>query len=462
MEERARMKSKNDKTLVMTEGNPYRLMLTFALPLMLGNVFQQMYTVVDTMVVGKGLGVDALAAVGASDWLNWMCIGTMFGLAQGFSIPMAQEFGAGNKEQLKRTIGNAISLSAICSVILLIVFQLLALPVLHLLDTPTEILPMSMTYIRIFFAGIPITMAYNVLAATLRAMGDGKTPLYAMIVASFVNIGLDVLFVIVLPFGVAGAAAATLIAQVIASLYCFRELKRSGGIVLSKEDFRMETKRCIRLLKLSVPLAFQNAIIAVGGMIVQFVVNGFGVLFIAGYTASNKLFGLLEIAATSFGYAISTYVGQNIGARRMDRVKSGHVASLVLSVVTSIVVATITLLLGRMILGLFLSGTPEEVKEAGDVAFRYLVFMSLALPFLYLLYAYRSALQGMGNTLIPMLSGVLEFVMRTGAVLFLTGIIGSDGVFWAEVSAWGGAAVMLAIGYYVIMAIKKRKGELAE
>jgi len=455
------MNHRKDKTLVMTEGNPYRLLITFALPLMLGNVFQQMYTVVDTMVVGKGLGVDALAAVGASDWLNWMSIGTLAGLAQGFSIPMAQEFGAGNREKLKKSIGNAISLSAVCAVILLAAFQLLALPVLKLLDTPAEIMPMTMTYVRIFFAGIPITMAYNVLAATLRSLGDGKTPLIAMIVASFVNIGLDVLFVIVLPFGVAGAAVATLIAQVVAALYCFRELGRSGGITLTKEDFRMEGRLCGRLLKLSVPLAFQNAIIAVGGMIVQFVVNGFGVLFIAGYTATNKLYGVLEIAATSFGYAISTYVGQNIGAGKMERVRNGHVASLVVSVGTSLVITACMLLFGREILGLFLSGTPEEIEVAGGVAYRFLVFMSLALPSLYLLYVYRSALQGMGNTLIPMLSGILEFLMRTGAALFLTRSIGSDGVFWAEILAWIGAAVLLGIGYYVIMELKKRKGKFA-
>ena len=349
------MNDRKNKTLKMTEGNPYRLLISFALPLMLGNVFQQMYTVVDTMVVGKGLGVDALAAVGAADWLNWMSIGTISGIAQGFSIPMAQEFGAGNRERLKKTIGNAILLSVICAVILLAAFELIALPVLQLLETPAEILPMSMLYVRIFFAGIPITMAYNVLAATLRAMGDGKTPLYAMIVASFVNIALDVLFVIVFPFGVAGAAAATLIAQVVASWYCFRELKRSGGIVLAREDFVMERHLGRRLLRLSLPLAFQNAIIAVGGMIVQFVVNGFGVLFIAGYTATNKLYGVLEIAATSFGYAISTYVGQNIGAKKMDRIKSGHVASLVLSVATSLVITICMLLLGHSIIGMFRS-----------------------------------------------------------------------------------------------------------
>ncbi len=453
---------KKDKTIVMTEGNPYRLLITFALPLMLGNVFQQMYTVVDTMVVGKGIGVDALAAVGASDWLNWMSIGMLSGLAQGFSIPMAQEFGAGNKARLQKTIGNAIVLSAICAAVLLVIFQMIALPVLHLLDTPAEIMPMSMTYVRIFFAGIPITMTYNVLAATLRAMGDGKTPLYAMIVASFVNIVLDMLFVMVFPFGVAGAAVATLIAQVVASVYCFRELNRSGGISLSKEDFQIDNRLCGRLLKLSMPLAFQNGIIAIGGMIVQFVVNGFGVLFIAGYTATNKLYGVLEIAATSFGYAISTYVGQNIGARKMERLKNGHIASLVVSVATSLVIAGCMMIFGRFIIGLFLSGTPEEILAAGAVAYRYLIFMSLALPSLYLLYVYRSALQGMGNTLIPMLSGILEFIMRTGAVLMLTRVIGSDGIFWAEILAWIGAAMLLGISYYIIMGKMKRKGGLAE
>ena len=444
-----------EKTIVMTKGNPYKLILKFAMPLMLGNIFQQMYTLVDTMVVGKGVGVDALAAVGASDWLNWMSLGILAGLAQGFSIPMAQEFGAGHRAKLRKTIGNAMSLSAVCAVVLLVVFQLIAKPVLLLLQTPAEILPTAMLYIRIFFAGIPISIAYNLLAAALRAMGDGKSPLYAMVVASVTNIVLDILFVMVFPFGVAGAAAATLIAQMVATVYCYIALSHIEGLKFGKADFALEKKQTVRLLRLSVPLAFQNAIIAVGGMIVQFVVNGFGVLFIAGYTATNKLYGLLEMAAVSFGYAISTYVGQNVGAGEYKRLKSGHVASLVVSVTTSLVITAAMLVFGKTFIGMFLSGTPEEIEAAGAVAWRYLLFMSLALPALYLLYVYRSALQGMGNTFIPMLSGILEFVMRTGMVLGLTAFIGSDGIFWAEISAWIGAAVLLGISYYVIMAKKK-------
>lgn len=447
-----------EKTIVMTKGNPYKLILQFALPLMLGNIFQQMYTLVDTMVVGKGVGVDALAAVGASDWLNWMSLGMLSGIAQGFSIPMAQEFGAGHKGSLKKTIGNAMILSAVCAVVLVAVLQSVALPVLQLLKTPAEILPTALLYIRIFFAGIPISMAYNVLAATLRAMGDGRTPLYAMVVASVTNIVLDVLIVIVLPFGVAGAAVATLIAQFVAAVYCYVALSRIGGLKLEREDFNPEKYRIIHLLKLSMPLAFQNAIICIGGMIVQFVVNGFGVLFIAGYTATNKLYGLLEMAAVSFGYAISTYVGQNVGAGEYKRLKSGHVASLVVSLATSVVITTAMLIFGKVFIGMFLSGTPEEVEMAGAVAWRYLLFMSLALPALYLLYVYRSALQGMGNTVIPMISGILEFLLRTGMVLGLTVLVGSDGIFWAEISAWIGAAVLLGISYYVTMA-KKLKNE---
>lgn len=450
-----------ENTIVMTKGNPYKLILRFAMPLMLGNIFQQMYTLVDTMVVGKGVGVDALAAVGASDWLNWMSLGMLSGIAQGFSIPMAQEFGAGHKEKLRKTIGNAISLSAVCALVLLVVLQLVALPVLQLLKTPAEILPTALLYIRIFFAGIPITMSYNVLAATLRAMGDGRTPLYAMIAASITNIVLDILFVIVLPFGVAGAAVATLIAQVVAAVYCYAALGKIGGLKLTKEDFVLEQNRTGHLLKLSMPLAFQNAVICIGGMIVQFVVNGFGVLFIAGYTATNKLYGLLEMAAVSFGYAISTYVGQNIGAGEYKRLKSGHVAALVVSLATSFVITASMLMFGKNFIGMFLSGTPEKIEAAGAVAWRYLLFMSLALPALYLLYVYRSALQGMGNTLIPMVSGIFEFVLRTGMVLVLTGAVGSDGIFWAEISAWIGAAVLLGISYYIIMAKKKIKNEEA-
>lgn len=287
----------------MTEGKPLKLILAFSLPLMIGNVFQQLYTVVDTMVVGQALGVGALAALGAADWLNWMILGTIQGFTQGFSIKMSHEFGAGDYKRLRKTVANSLLLALVTSVVLLLFSQFFARPILELLQTPDLIIEDSLSYLRIMFAGIPVVMAYNILASILRALGDGKTPLYAMVVAAVINVILDLIFVLGFHWGIMGAAGATVIAQLCSGLFCLFAILRVEVLAFSKEDFRMDSSLCMYLMKLGLPMAFQNAIIAVGGMIVQFVVNGFGVLFIAGFTATNKLYGILEVAATSYGYA---------------------------------------------------------------------------------------------------------------------------------------------------------------
>ena len=435
----------------MTQGKPGRLIFTFAIPLMAGNIFQQLYTVVDTMVVGKFLGVDALAALGAADWLNWMMLGIVQGFTQGFAIKMAQDFGAGNHTSLRKTIGNSAVLVVLFSILLVIAGQLSAKPILQVLHTPTEILADSLLYVRVMFLGTPIVMAYNLLACILRSLGDSKTPLYAMIIASITNIVLDVLFVFGFKWGIGGAAAATLIAQVISSVYCYYHLKKIEMVKLAKTDWQLNGALMGRLLYLGFPMAFQNAIIAVGGMVVQFVVNGFGVIFIAGFTATNKLYGLLEIAATSYGYAVVTYVGQNLGAKELNRISQGMKASLLIAGITSVVIAGIMLVFGRVILSCFISGTPAEVEEAMQIAYFYLAVMSVSLPILYLLHVVRSGIQGLGNTLLPMLSGVAEFVMRVGSALILPAIVGEIGIFFAETAAWLGADIVLVISYFVVM-----------
>lgn len=435
----------------MTEGRPWKLIFLFSLPLMFGNVFQQFYTVVDTMVVGQALGVSALAALGAADWLNWMILGMIQGISQGFAILMAYEFGAGNYKSLKRVIANSALLACICSAVMLILAQMAARPVLELLNTPEEIIGQSLLYLRIMFWGIPIVMAYNVLASILRAMGDGKTPLHAMIVASIVNISLDLLFVLVFHWGIAGAAAATLIAQVCSGLYCLINISKISILAFEKKDFRLDLALGKRLMGLGVPMAFQNGIIAVGGMIVQSVVNGFGVLFIAGFTATNKLYGLLEIAATSYGYAMTTYVGQNLGAGKISRIKNGMRSGLLLAMATSAVIAVVMLAFGRPVLNCFITGTPEEAKTTLDIAYHYLTIMSVCLPILYLLHVLRSSIQGMGDTVLPMMSGVAEFVMRTAAAIILPVLLGQEGIFYAEILAWIGADVILIISYFVKM-----------
>lgn len=431
----------------MTDGKPIKLIFSFALPLMIGNVFQQLYTVVDTMVVGQVLGVNALAALGASDWLNWMMLGIIQGFAQGFSILMAQEFGAGNTHRLKKVVGNAIILSIVSAVILLLIGELAVLPVLRLLQTPPAIIDQSLLYLRIMFAGIPVVMAYNLLASILRALGNGKTPLHAMIVAALINIALDLVFVMLFGWGIAGAAAATLIAQFSSSVYCYVHIRRIEILTLCREDYVFEKGLDQKLIFLGLPMAFQNAIISVGGMIVQSVVNGFGVIFIAGFTATNKLYGILEVAATSYGYAMITYVGQNLGAGYWDRIKKGMRAALGIALATSAVIAACMLIFGHQILGCFISGSPEEAEMTMKIAYHYLAVMSIFLPILYILHVVRSALQGMGDTVLPMVSGVAEFVMRTGTAIFLPLLIGEEGIFYAEILAWAGADVILVISY---------------
>ncbi len=436
-------------TQIMTEGKPWKLILGLALPLMFGNIFQQLYTVMDTLIVGRVLGVHALAALGASDWLNWMILGLVTGITQGFCILAAQKFGAGKTEELKEIVGASITLSAISAIVIEVLSQTLVMPLLKLLDTPWDILPMALLYLRILFAGIPIVMAYNLLASLLRALGDGRTPLYAMVVASVLNILLDVLFVAGFHTGVGGAAAATLIAQAVASLYCLRVILRMEILRIRPVHLRPDRKLAWQLFSLGTPMAAQNTVIAVGGLVIQSIVNGFGVIFIAGYTASNKLYGILEIAATSYGYAMITYVGQNLGAGLFRRIRQGVGHALGIALATSIVIALAMLLTGRMLVGSFITGAPQEVLEATDIAYHYLAIMSLFLPILYLLHLYRSSLQGMGDTVLPMASGIAEFVMRTGAALTLPHILGQEGIFYAEVLAWVGADLILITAYYM-------------
>lgn len=435
----------------MTTGKPGKLILAFSLSLVAGNVFQQLYTVVDTMVVGKYLGVSALAALGASDWLNWLMLGVIQGLTQGFGIKMAQDFGAGRMDDLKRSVGSAAVLSMLSAILLVAAGQVFARPVLTLLQTPQEIIGYTLLYLRIMFAGVPIVMLYNLLACILRSLGDSRTPLNAMIVASVTNIVLDYLFVLGFGWGIAGAAAATLIAQAVSSVFCFFHIKRITFLKLSRTDFHLRRDLSARLFMLGLPMAFQNGIIAVGGMIVQFVVNGYGVIFIAGFTATNKLYGLLEIAGTSYGYAMVTYVGQNLGAGRHDRIRSGMRAAMGIAMATSAAIAVCMLVFGKYLLGLFISGSPEVVEQTMQIAYFYLSVMSVCLPILYVLHVTRSALQGMGNTLLPMMSGVAEFVMRTLSVIFLPRLMGETGIFFAEIAAWIGADVVLVISYFYVM-----------
>lgn len=434
------------KTKNMCEGKPLPLIFFFSLPLMLGNIFQQLYTVMDTVIVSQKLGVDALAALGCCDWLNWMGFGIITGFAQGFSIRVSHAFGTKLNDQVQSSIVTML----VCCLIVTIVFVSIALPcipfALHLLNTPDTIYEMTLLYTRVIFIGLPVTMLYNAFAAILRALGNSKTPLYAMVLASMINIILDIVFVMVWDFGIAGAGVATLIAQLIAGLYCIWKL-------LGLKDYLPKTickdkELYARMMKLGFPMALQNVLISVGGMVLTSVINRYGTLFLAGFTAVNKLYGILEVSAVSYGYAMVTYTGQNYGAKRYERIATGVKSAVVLSILTAIGISMILFVFGKGLLSFFISSGSDGYEEVMEVAWTFLRVMAAFLPILYLLHIYRSTIQGLSDTLIPMLSGLFELVMRIGIALILPIWLGKAGLYPVEVLAWIGAVVLLIPSYY--------------
>jgi len=436
------------KTLNMTQGTPWKLLLRFSLPLMLGNVFQQLYMLVDTAIVGRGVGIEALAALGCVDWLNWLMLGIAQGFTQGFSVRIAQAFGANDKKSLRQFMGQSALASAGLALLCTLV-GLLGVPLfLQLLRVPEELSPMSGLYVRILFAGLPVVFFFNYCSAMLRAVGDSKTPLIAMTVASVTNIGLDLVAVYGLGWGIAGAAAATVFSQCLSGIICVTKIFRTPQLRFGKQELSPDRGNLGNLLRIGTPVAAKNIAIAVGGMVVMAVVNAFGTTFIAGFTSTNKLYGLLEIAALSYGFAINTYVGQNYGAGRFDRIRSGMKSATVLAVLTSLVIAGAMFLFGRNIAMLFISSEdPAQAVLAGDIAYAYLKTMAAALPVLYCLYLLFSALQGLGDTVRPMISGFVELFFR----LTVTGIVAwtgyRTGIFYAEVTAWIGSALYLWYHY---------------
>lgn len=439
----------DEQQMNMTSGKPLKLLFSFALPLMFGSIFQQLYTVVDVAIVGQGVGLTALAALGTVDWLNWMLFGIAQGFTQGFAIRISQKYGEGDLPGLKLVLGQSARLCIWLAVIAIIISQGGLHLFFRLLKVPAELYAMAELYTRILMAGMPISVLYNFTASVLRAVGDSKTPLKAMTAASVTNIVLDCVAVFVLDWGIAGAAIATVIAQCLAALVCWAKMRCTPVLQFDRSHMAAEKAVSRNLIGLGAPITLKIAIIALGGMIIQSVVNSFDMAFIAGFTASNKLFGLLEIAAMSYGFAITTYVGQNYGAGLHARISQGIKEGLLLSVLTSILIAIIMLVFGRDITMLFLSSDSAElIAKAGDVAYLYLAAMSLSLPALYVLYVYQSALQGIGNTVATMISGGLEFCIRLVGSVIVTATGYANGIFAAEVAAWFGAATFLTSSFY--------------
>lgn len=432
----------------MTRGNPTRLILSFALPLIASNLGQQLYMMTDTIIVGQGVGLGALASLGATDWIYWLVLWPVQMLTQGFAILITQNIGAGDERGISRSIAMSALLCLIIGAAISVVFPLIAGPLLNLLKTPDDIFEGALSYVTVMYEGTIVVIAYNMASAVLRSFGDGKTPLIAMAIAAVVNIGLDLLFVMEFGWGIVGAAVATLIAQLIACLYCLRIIRKIPSVKIGRGDWRADTQLMGRLMRLGLPLALSHVIIVAGGVVLQFMVNGFGSLFIAAFTASNKLNGLLESSAISFGFATATYVAQNWGAGKIERIRSGINGALRLSLVVAVVISVVMILFGKNLLMMFISASDANAPLALELAYQYLIILSVSLIILYFLHVYRSAIQGLGNAVVPMVAGFLECVGRVSIALMLPGLVGEIGLFFAEPTAWLFSAVYLMISYY--------------
>ena len=434
----------------MTFGHPARLALSFALPLMLGNIAQQLYTITDAAIIGQFAGIEAFSALGSAEWMVWMVFGVISSVMQGFGIPMAQLFGAGDLRHLRRTVRTAALIALIIALGYTALGLSTALPLLRLLGTIENLRSRALTYLMIVISGTLFTTIYNLSATVLRALGNSRAPLIAMAVSSVMNIVLDLLFVWGFKWSIADAAAATVFSQLAASLVCLWQVRKLD--ILKSDDDEKAAERFSRkdagtLLRLAAPMALQSVLIGLGGMALQSVINSLGESFVAGFSAGNKLYGVLEMAAVAFGMAVVTYTGQNLGAKQFSRIRLGIRWFAPLGVLMSLVITAIMFIFGRDFLRLFIEkGAPEDAMK---VAVRYIRTMAASLSTLYLLYIYRSALQGIGNTFIPMVSGLAECVARVGMAVLLTHTVGSSGIYWVETAAWSAAMILLIIAWYI-------------
>ncbi|MCE0510698.1 MULTISPECIES: MATE family efflux transporter [Microbacterium] len=429
----------------LTTGRPWRVILAFSIPLLLGNVVQQLYQFADAIVVGRHLGVTSLAAVGATGSLLFLLLGFAWGLTSGFAIPIAQAFGARDDAAVRRSVATGVFLSAITSVILTVAAPLLAGPILALLQTPAELMPEATTFTQISFLGASATMFFNYLSAIIRAIGDSKTPLVFLTIACALNVGLVVLMVGPLGWGVGGAALATVVAQAVSVALCLEFVRRRLPMLhLRRADWRIGRDDIAEHLRLGLPMGFQASIIAIGTLTVQVALNTLGADAVAAYTTGSRVDSLAVALLSSLGLAVSMYVAQNHGGRRPDRIRRGVVEATWMAVGAGVVLGVLLIAFGAPMVRLFIGEGSDDVV---DMAHRMLIINGCGYWALGMLFVLRGALQGLGHTLVPTVTGVIELVMRVGAAIVLGAWIGFDGVALSNPLAWVGAIVLLVPAY---------------
>ena len=437
-----------DMTKDMTQGSPLKLILAFAVPLMLGSLFQQFYNLADTIIVGRFVGVEALAAVGSVGGLNYLVLGFVNGIACGFSIPISWTFGAKDYSQMRRYTANTVWLSIGFAVVLTVVTVALTRPILVWTNTPDNIIDLADIYIRTIFWGIPLTLLYNVTSAFMRALGDSKRPLYFLLVASFLNIGLDLLCIIVFKMGVFGAAFATVFSQAVAGLGSLWYIVRHyHELRWNKEEGKLSRDHCLKLCNMGIPMGLQCSITAIGSVVLQGAVNGLGSDIVAAQTAGSKAAQFLSVPLESIGTAMTTYASQNLGANDLKRVDRGVNTALGIGTVYSIVSFIILRFADKLLIGLFLdAGEVEIMANAQSFIFWNSVFY---IP-LAVLIVYRYTIQGLGYSGLAMFAGVAEMVARALVGFVFVPIWGYFAACIANPVAWFFACFFLIPAYFVV------------
>lgn len=439
-----------NKTTDMTQGPPLPLLVKFAVPLMFGSLCQLLYTTADSAVVGRLVGVDAFAAVGAAGFFCQMAYQIVFGLVRGFGVLFAQLFGKKDFSGLRKAVAMGVILSAGVSAIVSIAGLLFAGPVLTFMDTPAGILPDTLVYVRWVFGGVAVTLANRFCSTLLLAQGNSSAPVAANAGSCVLNILLDLLFAGVFRWGVAGVAAATVAAQLGSLAYCLVKLRGLSHMRLSVRDFRPAPVFLRELLRMGGTMAFRDGVIAVGGLFVQTAINGHGTLFVAGMAATEKYFGLLCLISDGFEGAFATYSAQNFGARRMDRLKAGLRCSVRISLAGAVCVAVLVAVFGRSLIGLLVAGETSHLQQLTQTGYEYLVTLALTIPLMSLTCLYRAGLQGMGSTFTPTLSGFVELGLRILSVTLLPGFFHRWAIYFASPLGWLGAAVLLGVSYHQV------------
>lgn len=430
----------------MTTGNPVKLILLFSIPLLIGNIFQQFYSMVDTIIVGRFVGVEALAAVGTTSSMVFLVNGFVMGLTSGFAVLISQKYGAKDEVGVKEAVASSIILSIIATILVTFISVLSAKPLLTLMNTPSNIMKDASTYIIILYAGNIAIIFYNMMAAILRALGDSKTPLYFLIVSSVLNIILDLVLIINFKMGVAGAAYATVISQGVSAILCvIYTYKRYKILRLKKDDFKVKRKYYRKHLKVGIPMALQFSITSIGIMTVQSAINIFGSTVIASYAASSKVLQLVMQPAITLGVTMATYCGQNIGAKRYDRIKEGVKKCVQISIITSVISAIILIFLGKYFVMMFVSNPDAEILSYAQQVLNISAIFFIPLG---LIFVYRNALQGIGDSFIPMMAGVYELVARAIVAFTLPKVLEFMGICLADPVAWFAAVIPLAYTYY--------------